>query len=105
MPRLPVVAKDNQWYPVNDITQRTLCELYRPFGNLTIKVYIYIIYTVISIDPHLGSLITYLFLLYVQVMYESTLPILLGKTNHGMEIPNGYSSVGLKQICDSQYEA
>src|SRR5688500_13374652 len=51
-----------------------------------------------------GSLITSLFLLYIQVAYGNALPILLGQTSHGMEISPGYSSVGLEQICDSQYE-
>ncbi|XP_072151363.1 uncharacterized protein [Setaria viridis] len=67
--------RDNQWYPVDDITQRTSCELYRPFGNLTIKV-----------------------------AYGSALPILPRQTSHGMAIPPGYSTVGVDHICDSKYE-
>lgn len=69
MPRLPM---DNQWYPMDDITQRTSCELCRLFDNITIKV-----------------------------AYGSALPILLGQTSHSMEIPLGYSNIGLEQICDS----
>nr|TKW20836.1 hypothetical protein SEVIR_4G115600v2 [Setaria viridis] len=66
---------DNQRYPMDDIIQCTSCEMYRAFGNITIKV-----------------------------AYESALPILPGQTSHGMEVPPGYSSVRLDQICDSQYE-
>jgi len=40
-PRLPV---EEQRFPVDAITQRTSCELHAPVGNLTIKVYLYIIF-------------------------------------------------------------
>jgi hypothetical protein len=32
------VQVDSQWYPVDDIYQRTRCELHKPFGNIKIKV-------------------------------------------------------------------
>lgn len=101
MPRLPM---DEQRYPVDNITQHTSCELHRPFDNITIKVYIYIIYAIFSNNSRLGSSITSLFVLYVQAAYESALPILPGQTSHGMEIPLGYARVDLEQIVDSQYE-
>ena len=73
MPSLTVVVQDNQWYPVDDITQHTSCKLYRPFGNLTIKVYIYIIYATISIDPRLGSFLyfSYMYRWRMEVLYQS----------------------------------
>nr|TKW10006.1 hypothetical protein SEVIR_6G139700v2 [Setaria viridis] len=71
-PKLPV---EEQWFPVDAITQRTSCELHAPVGNLTIKV-----------------------------PYESALPILAGQTSHGMKIPPGYASVSVEQLVDSQYE-
>ena len=40
-PGLPV---EEQRFPVDAITQRTSCELHAPVGNLTIKVYLYIIF-------------------------------------------------------------
>ncbi|XP_072148152.1 uncharacterized protein [Setaria viridis] len=40
-PRLPV---EEQRFHVDAITQRTSCELHAPVGNLTIKVYLYIIF-------------------------------------------------------------
>ena len=40
-PRLPV---EEQRFPVDAITQRTTCEMHAPVGNLSIKVYLYIIF-------------------------------------------------------------
>ena len=33
-----VEVDDNERYPVDDICQRTSCELHKPFGNITMKV-------------------------------------------------------------------
>lgn len=41
-----ILPVDNQRYPVDDICQRTSCELHRPFGNITIKVYISLIHAI-----------------------------------------------------------
>ena len=33
-----VEVDDNQWYPVDDLCQRTSCELHKPFNNIKMKV-------------------------------------------------------------------
>ncbi|CAO2152660.1 unnamed protein product [Urochloa humidicola] len=63
----PLPVDNVQRYPVDEITQRTSCELHRPFGNISLKV-----------------------------AHGMALPVQLGQTNHGMEIPNGYYVVGVE---------
>jgi hypothetical protein len=54
------VQVDNQWYPVDDICRRTICELHKPFGN--IKMMVCIIHAFItSIIDHIYIYITLIF--------------------------------------------
>ena len=59
-----VQVEDNERYPVDELCQRTACELHKPIGNITMKVYINLIIRAIisTFDACLRHLITSSFL-------------------------------------------
>ncbi|RLM55295.1 transposon protein, putative, CACTA, En/Spm sub-class [Panicum miliaceum] len=68
---IPAVETGQQHYHVDDITQRTPCEMQSPNKNL--------IFT---------------------VAYGSALPTQPGNVYHGQQIPAGYARVGVEQVCN-----
>ena len=61
-----------QHYPVDEITQRTPCELQTVFKNLTFTV-----------------------------AYDIAMPTQPGDVYHGQQIPPRYTRVGVEQVCQS----
>lgn len=69
IPAIEMTAQ--QRYPVDEITQRTTCELQTAVKNLVFMV-----------------------------AYATAMPTQPGDVYHGQEIPAGYSKVGMEEVCN-----